>query len=358
MANTALGRTETAILTNKSGGSVAQGDVVVVDTANASAFTTNTAGAYVSGRIGVVLEPNGIASNGPGQIAFSGYVPVINLSGTGSIGDLVKTHTVAKQGVRHAAPQVAGDFAEVLGTSATPAALLFGTVQLGGGSGAATTNKYVTTASATDLSAEVAIPGLAGSPDIASAGGAGTSEEYDTATTGLTWSSALATEDSNTTALSHLYLKWTDSTARYGTKAWSPAGAFDARAKVALTCDAGIASFYLIVIDTGNTNRAVVGLDFNYSGRSAAISADTFTSGAYTQRGSTWTVLLDSYMYLRITRDGSNNVSLYFSLNGIIWTLVATVSFTFTVGKIGFLTSNNTGSNNSYAIADWLRTSV
>jgi hypothetical protein len=135
MANTAVGRTETAILTNKSGGSVALGDVVVIDTANAAAFTTNTAGAFTSGRIGVVLEPNGIANNASGLVAFSGYVSIINLSGTGSIGDLVKTHTVAKQGVRHASPQISGDFAQALGTSATPVALLFGAVQLGLGTG-------------------------------------------------------------------------------------------------------------------------------------------------------------------------------------------------------------------------------
>jgi len=134
MSNTALGRTETAYLTNKSGGSVAQGDVVIVDTANASAFTTTTTSAYVSGRAGVVLEPNGIANNASGLVAFGGYVPSVNLSGTGSIGDMIKTHTVAKQGVRHTAPQVAGDFAQALATSATPAALLFGTVQLGAGS--------------------------------------------------------------------------------------------------------------------------------------------------------------------------------------------------------------------------------
>lgn len=141
--NTALGRTETAILTNKSGGALAQGDVVIVDTANAAAITTTTTGAYVAGRIGVVIEPNGIASDALGLVAFSGYVSVINLSGTGSIGDLVKTHTVAKQGVRHAAPQVAGDFAQVLGTSATPAALLFGNVQLGTGGAAAMTNSNI-----------------------------------------------------------------------------------------------------------------------------------------------------------------------------------------------------------------------
>lgn len=116
---------------------MAQGDVVIVDTANLSAFTTTTTSAYNSGRIGVVLEPNGIANNGTGLIAFGGYVPVINLSGTGTAGDIVKCHSVAKQGVRHAAPQVSGDFAQVLGTSATPSALLFGSVQLGGGSGVA-----------------------------------------------------------------------------------------------------------------------------------------------------------------------------------------------------------------------------
>jgi len=122
---------------------VVQGDVVIVDTANASAFTTTTTGAYSAGRVGVVLEPNGIANNATGMIAFCGYVPVINLSGTGSVGDLVKTHTVAKQGARHAAPGVQGDFAQVLGTGASPTALLFGTVQLGSSGAVALTNSSI-----------------------------------------------------------------------------------------------------------------------------------------------------------------------------------------------------------------------
>lgn len=170
MPNTALGRTETAYLTNKSGGSVAQGDVIIVDTANASAFTTTTTSAYVAGRAGVVLEPNGIANNASGLVAFGGYVPIINLSGTGSIGDLVKTHTVAKQGVRHAAPQVAGDFAQVLATSATPAALLFGTVQLGAG------------AAGTPTAAGVRLKRASGNVAITAADTAipFTAEDYDT----------------------------------------------------------------------------------------------------------------------------------------------------------------------------------
>src|ERR671923_343502 len=126
MANTALNRTGVALLTNKSGGSVAQGDVVIVDTANASAFTTTTTGAFVNGQIGVVLEPNGIANNAPGLVAFSGWIPKINLNTAATIGQLLKTHTVAKQATPHSAPLVAGDFAIALEASATPKALLFG----------------------------------------------------------------------------------------------------------------------------------------------------------------------------------------------------------------------------------------
>lgn len=227
-----------------------------------------------------------------------------------------------------------------------------------GGSGAATTNKYVTTAAAGDLSAEVAIPGLNASPDIKGSGGAGTSEEYDSGTTGLTWSSAPATEDSNTTVLDHLYLKWTDGTERFGTKAWAPgSGAFDVRTKVALNCDAGVAALYLLISDSGNSNRTIVGIDFSFTSRTATISAYTY-AGSYTQRGSSWTVSLDSFIYLRTARDGSNNVTFYFSLNGILWIPIATQSFTFTVAKLGYRTFNSAGSNNSQAIIDWLRTSV
>lgn len=126
MANTALNRSEVLLLTNKSGGSVAQGDVVIIDSTTAASFTTTTTGAYAAGKIGVVIEPNGIANNAIGLVAFSGYVSKVALSGAASLGDLFKTHTIAKQAVRHAAPAVAGDFGEVLGTGTTPAAVLWG----------------------------------------------------------------------------------------------------------------------------------------------------------------------------------------------------------------------------------------
>lgn len=123
--NTALNRTTVLQLTNKSGGSVAKGDVVIIDLATASSFTTTTTGAYTDGQIGVILDGS-IANNAVGAVAVGGYVPQINLSGSASLGDLFKTHTVAKQAVRHAAPVVSGDFGMVLATGTTPAAILFG----------------------------------------------------------------------------------------------------------------------------------------------------------------------------------------------------------------------------------------
>lgn len=126
--NIQLGRIEQLPMTNKSGGTLAFGDVVVVNTTTAQSVTTTTTAAYISGRVGVVIEPNGIMDNATGMIAFSGYVPQINLSGSASIGDLIKTTTVAGQGVRHAEPSVVGDFAQAIGTGTTPPALLFGYV--------------------------------------------------------------------------------------------------------------------------------------------------------------------------------------------------------------------------------------
>jgi hypothetical protein len=120
-----LGRNESAILTNKSGGALDYGNVCIIDTANAAAVDTTTTVGYASGKICVCAEPAGVANDALGKFWTSGDIAQMNLSGTGNIGDLVRTHSVAGQGVRHAAPFLTGDFAIVLGTSATPRAILF-----------------------------------------------------------------------------------------------------------------------------------------------------------------------------------------------------------------------------------------
>jgi len=116
-----------------------------VDTANASAFTTTTTSGFVNGFVGVVIEPNGIANNAAGLVAFGIYVPKLTLNTAATLGQFIKTHTVAGQGTPHSAPAVAGDFAIALTASATPEAILFGMpvqVAAGGGGDSTLTAAY------------------------------------------------------------------------------------------------------------------------------------------------------------------------------------------------------------------------
>lgn len=129
-ANT-YGRQVVVPLVNKSGGSVAAGDVVVVDTSNNDAFTTSTAGAVTIG-IGIAQET--IASNATGRILLSGYAALVNTSASVTRGNFGKTHTVVKQAVDAGASRVAGTFCQFLTGGTTPDAIVFPS-DLGGGSG-------------------------------------------------------------------------------------------------------------------------------------------------------------------------------------------------------------------------------
>jgi hypothetical protein len=233
----------------------------------------------------------------------------------------------------------------------------------GGGGGAPTTAPYVTTVADGGLSAEVVIPGLAGSPDIAGAAGGGTVvEEYDSATTGLTWSpSSPASVDSDTTLQSHLYVRATDTTERFGYRAWVPgSGAFDARCHLSGASEtAGPQSLGLMIANSDNTTRLLLQASpgNNGSGTNGLgyyIQAYTYAASTFTQRGSSWPWFSP---YLRISRDGSNNVSFWHSTDGKVWVLLATVSFTLTVAQIGHRVVAASGGA-AVMVSDWLRTSV
>ncbi len=158
MANTALNRTTQALLTNKSGGNLNYGDVVVLDNTNANGFTTTTTSGLSTRGLGVILEPNGIANNASGMVAVGGWCPKVNLNTAATVGQFIKTHTVAGQGTPHASPQVEGDFAVALSASATPPCNLFGSPNgpLSGGAGTVTHTAGNLTANAVVLGNAVA----------------------------------------------------------------------------------------------------------------------------------------------------------------------------------------------------------
>src|SRR6185369_6769312 len=121
MAST-RGRQVVVPLTNKSGGAVAAGDVVVVDTGNNEAFTTSTAGA-VTGGVGIAQDA--IANNAIGRVLLHGYAALVNVSASVTRGNYGKTHTVAKQAVDAGASRVAGVFCQFLTGGTTPTARVF-----------------------------------------------------------------------------------------------------------------------------------------------------------------------------------------------------------------------------------------
>lgn len=232
--------------------------------------------------------------------------------------------------------------------------------QTGGeGGGAPADAKYITAAANASLSAEIVIPGLAGSADIAGAGGAGTAEEYDTATTGLTWDTTPAVVDSNTTIKSHLYIQNTTANEYFGSKAWSQAGAFDARCKVSIGNDAPGTNAVIRFLVTSSDNSARAGIQFVAEAGSNYIRLNAFTyaSSTQTNRGGQKNYL-PNVLYFRIKRDASNNISFYYSFDGLMWQLIVTQAFTMTVAKIGFSVIGNTTGNGGECAIDWLRTDV
>lgn len=151
MGNTQLGRLNQKPMTNKSGGVHVQGDVCVTSTSDAASVVNTTTSGYVAGKIWVCLDLS-VAVNAVGMYACDGAIPKINLASSASLGDLVKCHTVAKQGTPHAAPMVSGDFAQVLGTGTSPAAILFG-LPFSGSSGAGTDTTAIHDDTASEISA-------------------------------------------------------------------------------------------------------------------------------------------------------------------------------------------------------------
>jgi hypothetical protein len=125
-------------LTNKSGGSVAAGDVVVIDTTNDTAFTTTTSGQV---EVSVGIAQATIASNAVGAVLVSGYAALVNVPSSMTRGRYLETHTVAKQATGSATRR-AGSFGQFLTGGSTPSAWLWGQTDqtATGGSGAVATD--------------------------------------------------------------------------------------------------------------------------------------------------------------------------------------------------------------------------
>lgn len=121
--DTIRGRQTVAVLTNQSGGGVVEGDVVILDPANADSFTTTAVEGQTDELVGVALET--IAAAADGRVCVFGYVAQVNLDGAAALGDYIKTDGVVKQGTP-VAVRGAGIFGQVHEANATPPATIWG----------------------------------------------------------------------------------------------------------------------------------------------------------------------------------------------------------------------------------------
>lgn len=117
-------QTATRTLTNKSGGGVVQGDVVVIgDGSNDNSFTTTTSAAFNTRMVGVAMET--IANNAAGLVAISGYVPIVNSAAGLTRGHFLFTSTNAKEATG-SGTRGAGAFGMVLESTTDPEAIIWG----------------------------------------------------------------------------------------------------------------------------------------------------------------------------------------------------------------------------------------
>lgn len=115
------GRQVVLSLTNKSGGGVVAGDVVVLDSANDDAFTTTTSAGSTVG-VGVAQET--IASNAVGRVLVAGHAALVNVAASVTRGNYGTTHTVAKQATSTAS-RTTGTFCRFLKGGTTPSAWVY-----------------------------------------------------------------------------------------------------------------------------------------------------------------------------------------------------------------------------------------
>jgi hypothetical protein len=234
-------------------------------------------------------------------------------------------------------------------------------IAVGAGSGGAPDDaEYLTTAAKGDLSAEVVIPGLAGSADIEGAGGSTFSDEFDSGTIGYTWDSPVTAEDSDTTRKSRWYFKYTGTSDLFGSKAYAPAGAFEAICKLSvgltqkLDTTTGIVKF---CVENSDGSAGIYLTLGNGSGANTDLMrmvAQTRVASSTTTRATL--IYRPNFAYFKLKRDGSNNVSLLYSNDGEGYNLLYTGSLTFTPAKIGFRIQSSTGQTVE-AFVDFIRAS-
>lgn len=352
--------TATRLLTNKSGGAVAVGDVVVIgDGTNDDAFTTTTTDDFNARMVGVALEA--IANDAAGLIAIQGYVSQVNTTASVTRDHFLFCSTTVKQ-ADGSATRAAGAFGQILETGSNPPAIIWGMPDGAAGSGAPTGAQYIVGAADATLSAEKVKAALYANydPDEYPSSGLTLSDEFDDSSLDGAWSwdTAPSATVSESAFPGFLHIDGgTDATpnTRHLTRSFTPgAAAFTVVAKVSINAfDANHTIALGIVVRT--TAPATL-WNVNLVGYSAATPVSSGHRIITTAATRTATTMLDrGWFYLMLQRDSSTNYKGYISTNGITWSYIGGSSVAGTVGLVGFLLQTDTDNTEPQHVIDFIR---
>lgn len=219
---------------------------------------------------------------------------------------------------------------------------------------------YITTAASTGLSAEVAIPTLAASPDIPPAAPNTEDDEFGATTLDAKWteSTNAAAHDHSTTWPSMVYVRFSDNQYYRLTQAYAPAGAFSITAKFIIHPSgnyqfAGISAYDS---DESNGMRVIFGHN-TLTNTATRAELDSKETGSWSNRGNMDKIPNLGQIYIHLQRDGSNNWQAYASANGLSWIQLATNAYskTITVHHFTVALDQNGNSLASRCGIDWVR---
>jgi hypothetical protein len=349
------GRQVVLPLTNKSGGGVVAGDVVIIDTSNDGAFTTTTSG---QSQLSVGIAQETIANNATGRVLVAGYAALVNVPSSMTRGRYLETHTVAKQATQNTTRR-AGSFGQYLTGGTTPTAWLWGFPDNAGAAGSTVSNDAIWTvrgqvavATGSGTAAAIERPEL---DDFSSSGGSNvtfTSPTSDNAALTVAAETGMAQKIISTevTTRRHAYVA-----SAIGT------GDFDLRCRITdltitiphTTTSAPIGAFF--VADSSLTASTRLSIQIDPVGTTTAVNnyalAVVGTSGSGQQNFG-----IRMPIILRIKRVGTTVTFYCSTTEGRNWTLLSTVTSSLNIGRIGvILNGGSVGTQTSEMLVHWIR---
>lgn len=117
------GRQAVIPLTNKSGGSVVAGDLVVVDSSTDESFTTSST---INAEVSIGIAQESIANNASGRVLVYGYAPLVTTALISQTRGNYMFHSSNTKTARGQATRANGAVGQFLKTSTTPSAWLWG----------------------------------------------------------------------------------------------------------------------------------------------------------------------------------------------------------------------------------------